>query len=240
MNLVIEYHSLDGLIWKCPRLCKKSFSIKDGTFFLRQNRVTEASLECTVSRFSAMRMFESLRNICKWRLQTLDDLRVGGPRKIVHVDELCLSEKSKESPLWALVFVDNSGLSSTKGVVSIINNRDPSSLLPIIQHIARPGSIIWSSKWSMYNNLYNSPYLKQYTRVNPNLKFLEPGRGQACWSIRLYKDRLKQKMKTHNGNHRHRVPSYINELMWFERHGNTFNEAFESILRDLTLKYGLR
>ncbi|CAB4069720.1 unnamed protein product [Lepeophtheirus salmonis] len=226
MNLVIEYHSLDGLIWKCPRLCKKSFSIKDGTFFLRQNRVTEASLECTVSRFSAMRMFESLRNICKWRLQTLDDLRVGGPRKIVHVDELCLSEKSKV-PLRSHPY----GLLFSLTIRVFLQPREwcPSST------IETPPLF-----FPLYSTLHDREALFGAQSVNPNLKFLEPGRGQACWSIRLYKDRLKQKMKTHNGNHRHRVPSYINELMWFERHGNTFNEAFESILRDLTLKYGLR
>ncbi|QQP35076.1 Putative LOC100889892, partial [Caligus rogercresseyi] len=72
----------------------------------------------------------------------------------------------------------------------------------------------------------------------PNLQFIQPGKGgteSLLSGLRLYKDRLKTKLRTHNGSHRHRFPSYLNELMWFERHGMNPHEAFESILRDTTL-----
>ena len=41
------------------------------------------------------------------------------------------------------------------------------------------------------------------------------------------------------GCHRHQLPSYLDEFMWFERHGSTVRQAFDNICRDITLKYSV-
>ena len=55
--------------------------------------------------------------------------------------------------------------------------------------------------------------------------------------IESYWDRIKTKVKRMKGCHRHQLSSYLDEFMWRERHGVTARQAFDSICRDIALKY---
>ena len=45
------------------------------------------------------------------------------------------------------------------------------------------------------------------------------------------------KTMTMKGVHSHQLASYLDEFMWRERYGRTNEEAFNSILRDISLQY---
>ena len=97
--------------------CRKSISLRDGTFFertcislqkyllliywwARQYPVTDAAAECEVSRQVAIDVYQWLREICGWRLLNHDDLRLGGSTPlqlppIIETDESCFSHKPK-------------------------------------------------------------------------------------------------------------------------------------------------
>ena len=109
MNIIIR--------WRCPvRTCKKSVSLRLGTFFettkiplrkflilmywwVRQYPVTQAAHECEVAKSTAVDVYQWLREICSWRLINHDDLTLGGTGPIhtntVQIDESCFSHKPK-------------------------------------------------------------------------------------------------------------------------------------------------
>ena len=112
-------HSLikSDLRWRCPvGRCKKSVSLRDGTFFektrislrqyllliywwSRQYPVTDAAQESEVCRSMAIHLYQWLWEICGWRLQNHDDLRLGGAGpthpKVVEIDESWFGHKPK-------------------------------------------------------------------------------------------------------------------------------------------------
>ncbi len=98
------------------RSCKKSTSLRVGTFFestrvplqkfmiliywwVRQYPVTQAASECEVSNKVAVDTYQWLREICNWRLLNHDDMTLGGSGpvhpNVVQIDESCFSHKPK-------------------------------------------------------------------------------------------------------------------------------------------------
>ena len=116
-QLILNSIIRSNLRWRCPvGRCKKSVSLRDGTFFektrislrqyllliywwSRQYPVTDAAQESEVCRSLAIDLYQWLREICGWRLQNHDDLRLGGAGpthpKVVEIDESCFSHKPK-------------------------------------------------------------------------------------------------------------------------------------------------
>ena len=52
-----------------------------------------------------------------------------------------------------------------------------------------------------------------------------------------YWNRVKTKFKWMKGVHENMLPSYLDEFMWWERHGSTASTALSSLCRDIALKY---
>jgi len=123
------------------------------------------------------------------------------------------------------------------GIVEIVDQRDAATLLPIIQRHTKPGTEIWSDEWAAYNNATSLPNISSHSTVNHSLNFRDPVTGVHTNNIESYWNRVKTKLKRMRGCHRHQLPSYLDEFMWFERHGKTSRQAFNSICRDIALKY---
>ena len=67
-----------------------------------------------------------------------------------------------------------------------------------------------------------------WSRQNPVLDTAE------CVAENSYWNRV---FKTMKGVHSHQLPSYLDEFMWRERYGATREQAFDSILVDISLQY---
>ena len=100
--------------WRCvDDGCKKSCSIRAGTFFdksklslqqwlviifwwVRQYPVTKAAEEAKVSEPTGIQTYQYLRDICSWRLMTVDSpLLLGGQGVVVQIDESLFRHKPK-------------------------------------------------------------------------------------------------------------------------------------------------
>lgn len=100
--------------WRCTDdSCKKSCSIRTGSFFaksklsleqwlviihwwVRQYPVSTAAEEAKTSEVTAIQCYQYLRDICSWRLTTVDSpLLLGGAGVVVQIDESLFRHKPK-------------------------------------------------------------------------------------------------------------------------------------------------
>ena len=104
--------------WRCPdTACRKSLSLREGSFFslskldlqqwlillqwwCRQYPVTDAAEEANVSWVSAIQAFQYIRDICSWRLTSVDaSLMLGVDSVVEQIDESLMPHKAKISPI---------------------------------------------------------------------------------------------------------------------------------------------
>lgn len=100
--------------WRCPNdLCKKTCTIRSGSFFersklslqqwivlihwwVREYPVTRAAEEAKVTDTTAIQCYQYLRDICSWRLTSLDaPLLLGGEGVVIQIDESLFRHKPK-------------------------------------------------------------------------------------------------------------------------------------------------
>ena len=95
--------------------CRKSVGLRDGTFFdksklslrqwvvlmywwIHQYPVSDAAQEAEVQEKTAIQAYQYLRDICSWRLMSMDaPLLLGGAGVIVQIDESLFRHKPKVS-----------------------------------------------------------------------------------------------------------------------------------------------
>ena len=123
------------------------------------------------------------------------------------------------------------------GVMQVVAQRDAATLLPLVQQYTKRNTEVWSDEWRAYNNVGSLANVSRHQTVNHSLHFKDPVTGVHTEHIESYWNRVKTKLKRMKGCHRSQLPSYLDEFMWFERHGSTVRQAFDNICRDIALKY---
>lgn len=117
-----------------------------------------------------------------------------------------------------------------------VDKRDADTLLPIIQRVVQPGSIIHSDQWNVYHRIQERLHLEHGT-VNHSVNFVDPETGvhiqtiESCWA------RTKQKFKTMKGVSPDALSSYLDERMWRDRLGRTTEEPFSNICLHIAEQY---
>ena len=111
----------DGVSWHCP-LCKGRKTIREGSFFskshltLRQwflllffwmdeEGVTKAAKHSDVSLVTAINVYQWLREVCSSRLIRDGPACLGGPGRIVQIDESCFRHKPKVSFIIIIIII---------------------------------------------------------------------------------------------------------------------------------------
>ena len=102
----------DGYRWRCPD-CRKGVSVRKGSFFekskitlqkwlllmhwwARQYPVKDAATKTEVSLHTAIQVYSWMRDVCSYRLCTVDPpIKLGGNTKVVAIDESLFSHKPK-------------------------------------------------------------------------------------------------------------------------------------------------
>jgi hypothetical protein len=89
-----------------------------------------------------------------------------------------------------------------------VDKRDADTLLPIIQRVVQPGTIIHSDQWRAYYRIQEKLHLEHAT-VNHSVNFVDPETGvhtqtiESCWA------QTKLKFKTMKGVSADALPSYL-------------------------------
>ena len=124
------------------------------------------------------------------------------------------------------------------GYMEIVQRRDAATLLPIIQaHVAPPGTIIHSDEWQAYRGVAALPSVAAHHTVNHSVTFVNSVNGAHTQHVESYWNRTKIKIKAMKGCHSHQIPSYLDEFMWRERHGQTYMDVWNNLMLHISQQY---
>ena len=137
---------------------------------------------------------------------------------------------------WVFGMVDTSQ-SPALGYMQMVDRRDAATLLPIVRAHTAPGTIIHSDEWAAYSAIHRVIPHVQHETVNHSIEFVARQTGVHTQHIESYWGRVKKRFKSMKGVHSHQLPSYLDEFMWRERYGKSSEDAFDSILRDISVQY---
>ncbi|CAC5422633.1 unnamed protein product [Mytilus coruscus] len=181
-------------------------------------------------------MFHYLREVCSTKLiQT--PAQLGGPGVVVQIDESLFNHKAKhnrgrrakkEGELWVFGLADTS-FKPAITYMELVPKRNKETLLPIIQRIVKPGSIVYSDQWRAYNKIQDELNL-EHAVVNHSLNFVDSETGVHTQTIESYWAKAKYKVKEMNGVSSDALPSYLDERMWRDRWARTGEDAFMNII----------
>jgi len=160
--------------------------------------------------------------------------RFGGPGIIVQVDETMLSHPVKshrgrapKKQIWALTIVDTSHKPAL-GYAEIIENKSSGILIPIIQKIVIPGSIIHTDEHKSYGVLTQKGYL--HDTVCHKYNFKDPITGVHTQHVESYNNRLKLEIKKRKGIKSGHHQDSLLEIVWQLNHSNCKLETLFSLI----------
>ena len=119
------------------------------------------------------------------------------------------------------------------GYMHLVQNKTATTLLRIIRRLVARGSIVHTDEWHAYNGIQRLHGLcLQHCIVNHSLHFInKSSHSKSYWN------RVKIKLKHIRGCHGHQLPSYLDKFTWRERHGQTKEQAYTNIIRDISIQY---
>lgn len=193
-----------------------------------------------MSSRTLVQYYQYLRDICSWKL-CASPMQLGGPGKEVQIDESVLVRAKYDrgrnvgrEQQWVFGAYD---VSEKVGYITFVNQRDAATLLPIIQRVVAPGSVIVSDEWAAYRGIPNIPGNYTHLTVNHSQNFVNPVTGKHTQNVESYWSRMKKSFKRMNGTKTDMTSSYIDEFMWRERYGKSSRLAYLNILRHIAERY---
>ena len=126
--------------------------------------------------------------------------------------------RAPEKSVWVFGIVDVS-TTPAMGFMEIVERRNAETLLPIIEKVVKPGSIIYSDEWRAYGRISENPDYEHQT-VNHTLHFVDPKTGVHTQNVESYWNKQKNKIKRMCGCRRSQLKSYLDQYMWLERNKN--------------------
>ena len=128
------------------------------------------------------------------------------------------------------------GMSLTILYMEAVAKRDKATLLPIIEKIVRPGSIIYSNEWRAYSQIQEKLGFQHQT-VNHSVNFVDPATGVHTQAIESYWAKAKYKFKVMKSVSTESLPSYLDERMWRDRWGTSTEDAFNNLCKCIAEQY---
>lgn len=195
-----------------------------------------------ISLVSLISHYNFCRDICSWKL-IQQPIRLGGPGIVVQIDESVfvkakynIGHAMQRQQRWVFGIYDTI---TKQGYITFVNSRDEATLLPIIEQVVIPGSIIHSDQWAAYNGISRLPHPQPYQHltVNHSVNFVDPQTGVHTNQVESMWARAKRRFKIMNGTYEHLIPSYLDEFMWRERFGQNASTAYDNLLADIAARY---
>jgi ISXO2-like transposase domain len=116
-----------------------------------------------LTRCKAIACYTFFRLTCSFYFEKTP-VSLGGQGIICSIDESCFSTRQKyhrgrvELQTWAFGIVDTSHVPA-RGFMTCVRRRDTTTLLPIINRMCKPGSIIHSDEWAAYKKIMKSGFI---------------------------------------------------------------------------------
>ena len=225
----------EGRALRCTA-CRHRLSIRTGTILEECNiglselfkfaykwandeKMKDIQRELRVTTTTTSRLAHKLVAACiHWSKK--GDHRLGGPDRIVEIDETQLSRRKHEkgrlvpgSAVWIFGGIDRE---SKEVFLEWVKSRSEETLVPVIQEHIRPGTKIHSDSWRAYNHLDNIGRASPYSHgvVNHSKNYVDPESGVHTQEIeRLWRE-FKQPKKMRCGIPRSGIEGYCAEFTW--------------------------
>lgn len=227
----------DGLGWRCTNSCcttyRKFTSIRKGSFFEGLNLSFLAVIKILI-RWSCKQSQQTILNSMCIDTRTFKKVinkfldivalydnhieKLGGPGKIVQVDETGLNFKIKahrgrapnnKTDALCIVEFDNY---ITNAYSCVINDKKASTIIPIIQSHVKEGSIIWSDEHKSYSSLNSLGYV--HDTVCHKYEFVNNETGANTQAVESYNNELNLEIKRRKGIKTEKRPEFLVEFNW--------------------------
>lgn len=225
---------VDLLAWQCTKH-KSTVSIREGSFFdgfrisladvwtlilmwSENIQVGDAAHRYGMCRRTVQSIYEKLQSLAVSYLQT-DPIRLGGPSIVCQIDESLFCHKQKNnrgrqavSERWVFGIADVS-YSPARFYMEVVDDRSAETLLPIIERVCRPGSIIYSDSWSAYRRIQERIGFEHF-RVNHSVNFVDPETGVHTQNIESRWAQEKAKINRMKGIRAEKLSKFLAEIVW--------------------------
>ena len=228
-----------GKVWRCT-VCSKKVPTLKGSFFERSrlhpftilkvayaylvNKVNYDGISVMVTGAPKSTNLTDWLQFCrdllsKALLRETQGVKLGGPGKVVVVDETSLA-KCK--------FLGMYDVEAKVGHVVWIEDRSHDSIIPQIEACVAEGSEILTPEMTVYQCLSDRGY--RHRTVNHSREFVAAD-GTHINHIEAYFSRIKEYLRKRNTKSTKTIASYMDEWMWMERHRGDIWGAFIRALR---------
>ena len=186
--------------------------------------ITESSLNngVTTGSHTVDDWFTFCREICLHVVQQKNSKGIGGPGKVVEIDE-SIYKYNRGRPAdgkWVLGGVCH----ETEEVFLIeVQQRDSASLMPLIEEYVAAGSTVMTDCWNWYECLSQEDF--KYLTVNHSINFVDPATGAQ----------IKKSLPSTHTSATDRFSFRQAEYIW--RRQNAGKDHFEQLLSDILLQY---
>jgi ISXO2-like transposase domain len=259
LKTVKDKGCIDGYFMNCYA-CKKKQSIHAGTFLTNSKlslkelmlffycwtlklSVEQTATMLGISEHTIIDWNNLTREVCSLRFANETNPQLGEIGRVVQIDESVIYRPKynrghavSEPTKWIFAMYD---VDKKVGAIEFVQNRSAETLLPIIKKYVIPGTEIHSDQWSAYAGISSIDVTPGFIHktVNHSLHFKDPSTGVHTNNVEAYWSSIKRRFKMLNGTSRSLTASYLDEHMYRERLGKTYDEMFQSMMQDIG-RYG--
>ena len=190
---------------------------------------TMAEHEAHVSTVIVTNFYQRFRQEANYWLQDEGQQPIGGEGLNVEIDEsISAKRKNNTGRVLQEIWVFRRVCREThEQFVFEVLNRKSRTLLPIIQHMILPGSIIHTDGWKAYNNIPTLSGRYTHMVVNHSRNFINPQTGAHTQTVERMWREVKRIRRMYEGVQRNEVSFHLAEYLWREVKSVTYKNAFE-------------
>ncbi|XP_029657075.1 uncharacterized protein LOC115231130, partial [Octopus sinensis] len=189
MSEIAKKSISDEVIWSCGRPCRKTVSIRKGTFlensklkcqqiidilyyWAKEDLAKGIGQECHLANVAVTDWRNFCRDICA-EYYVAQNIKLGGPNRIVEIDESAFVRRKynvghRVKTQWVFGALER----VTRCLLVAVEDRTADTLLQIIRERILPGTTIISDLWRSYNTLNQLGY--RHLTVNHSINFVDP------------------------------------------------------------------
>ena len=253
MHIGAKADELDGCAYRC-KVCRAYVSIRRSSWchgahvkvrelalalacWISERPVDTLVEECGMSKPTALSYYARFRKAAEaLYYNDLSGSPLGGPQSLCQIDESAFGRakynvgKALARPTyWVFGAID---CATRRVMMEHVEARDAETLLPIIESVIEPASVIHSDCWKAYSGLAAMGY--EHDTVNHRENFVSPT-GANTQMIEATWGACKRWLRARNARTRSTIMQHVHEWCFRRNMGASFAEAWASINQQLNL-----